>query len=490
MTDLTRREWLLTGAAGLGAAALAGSATASQATAAERSFHYDRICGTSLDVWFTAGRDTDAEERVLAEVARLTAVFSLYDPNSELSRFNRSSGAVAVSADLLAVLKLYQEWQARTGGACNPLVGGYVELWKFANAQQQLPDAELQGYVAQSLNRPGFVLDGTTATASGEGILNLNAIAKGYIVGRMGEVLKSVPGVSAGLVNLGGDMVAFGEEYTIGVQDPFAPADNAPPLGTLTLRNQAVATSGGYERFYTINGERFSHLIDPRTGQPATAVASATVIAPTSETANALATTLGVMGIEEGLRLVSTVPGAECLLVGPDGKQFRSAGFPLTPFLANYDDTKAEAWPAGFQVSIALELPAIGGGRYRRPYVAVWIEDANGKPVRTIDVWGNSPKYTKDLTDWWKFAKDNPTVRALTRATRNPGKYTLVWDGKDDAKKPLPQGTYTVKVEVHREHGKHLRQSGKIECGAEKAEVKLAKNDESGEVVVTYGAKK
>jgi hypothetical protein len=95
------------------------------------------------------------------------------------------------------------------------------------------------------------------------------------------------------------------------------------------------------------------------------------------------------------------------------------------------------------------------------------------------------------LNDWWKFARGTPTVvKAVTRATRGPGKYALVWDGKDDVGKAVPQGSYTVKVEVHREHGKHLRQSGKIECGADAATLKLAKNDETGETVVTYGAKK
>ena len=489
MSELTRRDLFHAGAASLGVVALAEIAPANTAPAAERSFHYDHICGTSLDVWFTADRDTDAEARVLAEIARLTAVFSLHYPDSELSRFSQSRGPVEVSTDLLAVLKLYQEWQARTGGACNPLVGGYVELWKFANEQQWLPDAELLGYVARSLNRPGFVLNGTTATASGEGILNLNAIAKGYIVGRMADVLKSIPGVSAGLVNLGGDMAAFGDSYSVGVQDPFASADNADPLGTVTLQDAAVATSGGYERFYTIQGERYSHLIDPRTGQPATAVASATVLAPTSVTANALATTLGVMGVDEGLRLVSTVPGAECLIVGKDGKHFRSPGFPLRPILTK--DDAPTAWPTGFLVSVALALPAIAAGKYRRPYVAVWFEDAAGKPVRTLEVWGRQTKYLKDLNDWWKFARDTPAVvKAVTRATRGPGKYTLAWNGKNDAGKAVPPGTYTVRVEVHREHGKHLRQSGKIVIGTDATTLTLDKNAETCATVVTYGAKK
>ncbi len=492
MSALTRRELLLSGTVGLGVAALASPVPAAVVTAAERAFHYDHICGTSLDVWFTADRDTDAEARVLAEVDRLTAVFSLYDPDSELSRLNRSFGTVAVSADLLAVLAHYQEWQTRTAGACNPRVSVFVNMWAYAELTQQLPDAGFLVHLARFIARPDYTLDEArgTATRTAVSSLDLNAIAKGYIVGRLADLLKSIPGVSAGLVNLGGDMAAFGEAYTVGVQDPFAPAENATPLGTFALCDAAVATSGGYQRFHTIHGQRYSHLIDPRTGWPATAVASATVIAPTSVTANALATTLGVMGIDEGLRLVSTVAGAECLIVGPDGKQFRSPGFPLRLIAVNADAPKG-AWPDGFQVSVALELPAVNAAKYRRPYVAVWFEDADGKAVRTLTVWGNSPKYTKDLSDWWKFAKeDKALVKATTRATRGPGKYELVWDGKDDGGKAVPAGIYTVRVEVHREHGKHLRQSGKIECGAEKAELKLPKNDETGQTVLTYGAMK
>src|SRR5262249_3516554 len=133
----------------------------------------------------------------------------------------------------------------------------------------------------------------------------------------------------------------------------------------------------------------------------------------------------------------------------------------------------------------------IGGMKYRKPYVAIWFENADAKAVRTIAVWGNNPKYTKDLTQWWKFAKDDAAlVKAVTRATRNPRKYTLAWDGKDDAGKPLPQGTYTVFVEVHREHGKHLTQTGKIACAAEPAMLTLEKNAETDATVVEYAKKK
>ena len=106
-------------------------------------------------------------------------------------------------------------------------------------------------------------------------------------------------------------------------------------------------------------------------------------------------------------------------------------------------------------------------------------------------MWGSSPKWIRDLSDWWKIGrKDRDLVRAVTRATRGPGKYNLVWDGKDDKGNVLPQGTYTVRIEVHREHGKHLRQSGQVECKAEAARLTLDSNEETGETVVEYRKKK
>jgi hypothetical protein len=289
--------------------------------------------------------------------------------------------------------------------------------------------------------------------------------------------------------------------WAVEVQDPLRPEENAEPVARLRLKDAAVATSGGYQRYFTVAGTRHSHLLDPRTGRPAQAVASATVVAEDNVTANALATALCVLSPDEGLRLVAVTPGAECLLIAPDGRQLRSPGLETMETTAQTApaevretacEAKAEAWPSGFQLSVALELPKLENARkYRRPYVAIWVEDADGKAIRTLAVWGNSPKYLRDLSDWWKIARDNPSlVRAVTRATRAPGKYAVAWDGKDDKGGPVPRGTYTVRVEVHREHGKHVRQSGKIACGEEPAKVTLEKNDETETTQVEYGKKK
>jgi hypothetical protein len=278
--------------------------------------------------------------------------------------------------------------------------------------------------------------------------------------------------------------------WHIAVADPAHPEDNAPPLTELRLKDCAVATSAAYERHYTIADKRYSHIFDPRTGRPAEGVASATVVAGDNVTANALATTLCVLPPEEGLALVKET-GAECLLVTADGRQLRSDGLKALEVpraLAVNLDTKESNWPAGYQVTITLALIQPTSGKIKRPYVAVWIEDAAGKPIRTLTVWGNEAKYQKDLTAWWKFARDDrDLVKAVTRATRPAGRYQLVWDGKDDKGNPVDTGTYTVQIEVHREHGRHVRQTGKITCGADKATATLEKNAEVEETKVEYG---
>ena len=470
---------------------------------AEFSFHRDHVLGTSFDLWVHAPSAADAEaaERAaLDEIERLRLVLSTYDPASEVCQLNRATGPVAASPEMLEVLKAYETWEARSGGAFSGRVGELVRVWKDGEKADREPDAPTLQRIVDQLKRPGWTIRNGIVTRLTDQPLNLNAIGKGYIIGRaLAAIRAKVPSASAALLDIGGDMAAWGS-WAIGIQDPFHPEQNADPLAGLRLTDAAVATSGGYQRFTTVGGKRYSHIFDPRTGQPAGGVAGATVVAPDNVTANALATTLCVLSPDDGLKLVANTPGAACLIVAADGTHFRSANLTTFEILQEKKDepktddkkaAKTDPWPEGYRVTIGVELPTVQANRYRRPYVAVWIEDADGKAVRSLTVWGNSNKYLKDLGDWWKFAKaDAALVKGVTRATRGPGKYDVVWDGKDDKGKAVGQGTYTVRVEVHREFGKHLRQSGTIACAAEGATVSLEKNEETGTTAVEYGKKK
>ncbi len=501
---------LLLACGGLGLSAVGRGDGADRPDVAEFTYHHDHVLGTSLDLTVAAATEADAdaaEAAVLAEVERLRGVFSTYDPGSELSRLNRATGPVPASADLLAVLRAYEGWGRDSGGAFGGRVGGLARAWKDAAKAGREPDPAVLSAIAADLRQPGWVIDpaGPTVIRLTAQPLDLNSGAKGYILAAAADAVRDrVPAVRGLLLNIGGDLAvrgtpAGGAGWAVGIQDPFRPADNSPPLTGLRLAGGAVATSGGYQRGFTVGGRSYSHVLDPRTGRPASGVASATVVAADNLTANCLATTLCVLPPDAGLELVAATPGASCLLVTPDGRLIRSAGLPELPVAESRTSAaladppaapKGDPWPDGYQVTVGVELPELGGGarRYRRPYVAVWVEGADGKPVRTLGVWGNAPKYLRDLTDWWKIGKgDAALVKAVTRATRGPGKYTLTWDGKDDKGDALPQGKYTVRVEAHREHGRHVRQSGEIACGAEAAKAAMEKNDETGPTAVTYG---
>jgi thiamine biosynthesis lipoprotein ApbE len=506
MARPNRREWLKCGAAGLYTLALTpiGRAELAAPPVREFDFHHDHVIGTSLDLCVAAPDDADAilaESAVLHEIERLRKVLSKYDPTSELSRANGTRKPIAASPDLAAVLRSYEHWQTVTAGAISGQVGQLNQLWDRAAANNQFPSRdELNQAIHDPLQIGWRLTADDVLIRLSDRPLDLNALGKAYIVDRaIASARKAAPNASGFLLNLGGDVAGWGSppgggEWPVGIQSPLCHYDNAKPLAGLRLSNQAVASSGGYQRYYTIQGRRCSHILDPRTGRPFEGVAGATVVAADAVTANALATCLCLLPPEEGLRLIAGIANAECLVVASDGSAFRSRGLELlevfpakTGTLETVTDKLAEPWPDGYQVTVSVELPKVDAKRYRKPYVAVWVENDKGKAIRTLSVWGNAPKYLKDLNDWWKIGKnDSDLVKAVTRATRGPGKYELAWDGKDDKGVALPQGTYTVRVEVHREFGAHLRQSGAIECLDQPATVKLDKNDETGETVVAF----
>ena len=149
--------------------------------------HHDHIIGTSLDVWITSPNEAAAElaeDAILAEIERLRRIFSLYDPDSELSRLNRTREPMAVSVEMVEVLRKYDAFQARSGGAFNGQLGELVRVWKEAEKTQREPDAATLSKIAYQLRQPGWRIDEANriVTRLTDQPLNLNSIAKGYII--------------------------------------------------------------------------------------------------------------------------------------------------------------------------------------------------------------------------------------------------------------------------------------------------------------------
>lgn len=442
-------------------------------------FDHENILGTSLHLELHAEEALarKAKADVFAEIERLRGVLSAYDPKSELMRLPRPCPATAASADLRAVMHACDHWSAESKATFHPGVEMLTQLWAAAEKSGNLPaPAEIEAARAK-LSRPLWSIDDEhgTVTMLTEAAVCFDALAKGYIIDRAIAVAQAA-GVADIVLEIGGDLRVSGESSSrIAVADPREPEENAPSLCDLDLRNVSVATSGGYARGFKIAGRHYSHIFDPRTGLPVEQILQATVIAPDATTADALATILSVLSPEEGIALIAKTAGAASMTV--DAKGDRHASPNWSKFVRNQAPPPApvlaSALPGGAEIVLAFELqqPAAGGrgaeggrpkdgererrgGNYRRPYVVAWIEDEQGRAVRTLSLWIQKPRWINDLRRWSELYRGKQDdVRAVTRATRAAGAYELSWNGRDDAGEPVAQGKYTMFLEVVREHG-------------------------------------
>lgn len=486
---------------------------------------FDHVLGTSLELKFeapTAADATLAETAALTEIDRLDHLLSGYDPTSEFSRWAATRNApVRISPELFEVLALFDTWRDRTSGALDASAETAGRLWQTAAQRHQVPTpAELQQAVALA-HQTHWRLDPAahTATHLTSAPLRLNSFAKSYIIDHAALAALRTGRVTSAVVNLGGDLVIRGRATdTVAVADPAAAAENDDPLAHLTLRDRAIATSGDYRRGLTIGGQWYSHLVDPRTALPATLVHSATVISPSATNAGALATALCVLPPSEGATLARTYPDTEYLIILADGSRLSSPGWTglaqpatrptpgvfaavapasstspstssspaTTPAAAaspSPSPPSAAATPAS-EVIVNVEVASIAGGRVRRPFLAVWIEDKNHFPVRNLALWFNRDRWLHELREW-NHAEDlrDKTLDprdpvSISSATRGPGKYTLRWDGKDDTGKLIPPGAYTLKIEVAREHGSHQLTTASLDTTGPAQRVALASNPE------------
>ena len=269
-----------------------------------------------------------AAEAVFKRIRQLNGVLSDYDPDSELRRLCNTSGdgnAVRVSDDLWHVISQSQLLSERSGGAFDATVGPVVRLWRRARRISRLPSTERLDAARELVGYEFVQLDPKRRTVQlkkPDMRLDLGGIAKGYVVDETLAVLAR-HGVTRALVDAGGD-IGMGAPppdkpgWLIGVE----PLErNSKPSRYLWLSNSAIATSGDTWQYVEIDGARYSHIVDPRTGIGLTDHSSVTIIAPNCTTADGLASAVSVLGPEGGLKLVDQTPGAAAFIVrAPDGQ--------------------------------------------------------------------------------------------------------------------------------------------------------------------------
>ena len=328
----TNRRKLILGALGLGALALGGRLAADAAPGLAPHRLAGRALGTTvslLALHADAGQARAALAEALTEVQAVEALMSLHRADSQLVRLNRDGALAAPDARLLAVLRHAQDLAAQTGGAFDVTVQPLWLAFAEAAARGALPTAEAvqaaRGLVewrllsvtpeAVRLGRPGMAV-------------TLNGLAQGYAADRALAALRR-HGIAHALIDAGEfDTLGAkpgGEPWVLGIRHPRDPAALA---ARLAMDGRALATSGDYETSFTADFSRH-HIFDPATGESPADLASASVLAPSALEADALSTAFMVLGAERSLAFAAGRPGVDALLIGKDGRHWRTPGLPL-----------------------------------------------------------------------------------------------------------------------------------------------------------------
>lgn len=291
---------------------------------------YQQVMGTFARIVVVADSERQGRRAIdaaFAEIRNIESRMSDYDPNSLLSEVNRRAviGPVPVDEELFEVLAASVEYSRLTDGTFDITVGSVTQLWRKAKKQDIAPDTAALQQARQTVGYQNLILDPENKTVrfAKEGMaLDLGGIAKGFAIDKAVQILQQVA-MYGGMVDIGGDLRCFGDPpdnanyWLIGVQDPLH-SENI--LLKLRLDNRAVATSGDYRRFVMIHGQRYSHIINPASAASAQSLSSVSIIAHSAMQADALATAVSVLGPEQGMALIETLPEVEAVLIphGPN----------------------------------------------------------------------------------------------------------------------------------------------------------------------------
>ncbi len=284
---------------------------------------YQPLLGTVVDLRLgakTARRAKQLHRAAVEQITRLQAIFSVFDPDSALCQLRRGQLANPPQ-ELIEVLGLAQHWNLASEGRFNPSVGALQQKWSEASAAGTEPKADELLDIAEANQSLPFAVEGDDLQVLGDcQWLNLNAIAKGWIVDQAvaGALADGAAWVT---LSAGGDVLHSGPEtLNIGVENPHRPYDNEPSLFTVSLNAGALATSGGARRGVAVDDHWVSHLLDPRTGQPAEAIASATVLSATAAEADVLATILAVTSADEAISMAHELGEVAAAVVTAEGE--------------------------------------------------------------------------------------------------------------------------------------------------------------------------
>ncbi|MBD1393043.1 FAD:protein FMN transferase [Mucilaginibacter glaciei] len=284
-----------------------------------------KLMGNRFEISVVADDKHWAEARIdlaITEIQRIEKLLTTFNDNSQTNRINANAGIAPVNVDreVFDLIARSLKISELTQGAFDITYGSIDKsLWNFDQSMKSLPDIATAQASVRLINYQNVILDNqnTTVFLKEAGMrIGFGGIGKGYAADRAKAVLQA-NGVTSGIVNAAGDLVTWGTQpngkpWTIAIADPD---QEVTPFSTLNISNMAIATSGNYAKFAVINGVKYSHTIDPKTGLPVSGIKSVSIISPSAEFADAMATPVTVMGVKVGLDLVNQLQQIACVVI-------------------------------------------------------------------------------------------------------------------------------------------------------------------------------
>jgi thiamine biosynthesis lipoprotein len=263
-------------------------------------------------------------DKAVSEIRRIEALLTTFDEASQVNQVNECAGVkpVVVDREVFAIIQRSIKISEFTQGAFDITYGSIDKsFWNFDQSMPSLPDPKIARRMVYLIDYRNILLneEDCSVMLKHKGMrIGFGGIGKGYAADRAKKVLVDL-GFNDGIVNASGDLTAWGRQpngkpWVISIANP----DTKAPFSQFPVSNLSVATSGNYEKFITIQGKRYSHTIDPRTGFPAHGIKSVTVISPVAELSDALATPITVMGVEAGLHMVNQMKNVACVVIDDD----------------------------------------------------------------------------------------------------------------------------------------------------------------------------
>lgn len=298
-----------------------------------------KLMGNAFEITAVSDDEKTAQHHIDAaidEIRRIERLLTTFSEESQTHIINQNAGIQPVKVDweVFDLIERSLRISSITDGYFDISYGGIDKsFWNFDREMKHLPDPELIKKHLKLVNYQNILLnrENQTVFLTEKGMrIGFGGIGKGYAA-EMAKRLLQNRGVLSGIVNASGDLTTWGNQadgkpWTVGIADP----DNAKqPFSYMNITDMAIATSGNYEKFVVINGKKYSHTINPKTGMPVSGIKSVTVFCPNAEIADAMATPVSIMGIDSALNMVNQINHMECIIIDDQDKIYSSQNINL-----------------------------------------------------------------------------------------------------------------------------------------------------------------